>query len=290
MRLLACILLCLASIIKAQVTSPSSGTVWVNGNTATITWGSISGSEFSIVLTRTGTVYHHTITSTAANTGSFSWQVEIPSQDGWPGSTSSDMVYEIDFYINGGWNNGGTLVASSQEFAIVYTAPGGSSPVIVTSVDPAPDVVTTDINPAPVNPTTITFITSPQQEAGIVTTVQTEVIIVVGVTTFTTATTAVYQVGTANPTNTVIVTTTVPPPTITITITNTQQLNPTIITTGPSTTFVTTFIGATTVGTTGTVVTNQTPAGLYSSATANVAETMWLSVLAILTCGVIVFI
>src|SRR5271170_3197522 len=198
MRLLLWILVGFAAIIDAQITSPSSGTVWVNGANAIITWGSISGTKFSIVLTRTGTVYHHTITSTAPNTGSFSWIVDIPSTDGWPSSTSSDLVYEIDFYVNGGWNNGGTFLASSQEFAIQYT---GSS-------DPPPVIVTTIINPPPADPTTITVL-SPAANGEFVTTVQTEII--VGTTTMTTVITAVYQVGTQNPTNLVIVTTTLPP-------------------------------------------------------------------------------
>jgi hypothetical protein len=295
MRLLLWILVGFAAIIEAQITSPSSGTVWVNGNNAIITWGSISGTEFSIVLTRMGTVYHHTITSTAPNTGSFSWVVDIPSTDGWPTSTSSDMVYEIDFYVNGGWNNGGTLVASSQEFAIQYTGSSDPAPVTVTSVDPPPVFVTTIINPPPADPTTITVF-SPAANGGFITTIQTEVI--VGITTLTTVITAVYQVGTPNPTNTVIVTTTLPPPVITVTITNTQQLSPTTTdpTTNPttdpttSTTFVTTYIGATTIGSTVTPTTNPAAEPLYNSAAAKVAHTMWLSVVAMLSFVVIVFI
>ena len=303
MRLLLWVLVGFAAIIEAQVTSPSSGTVWVNGDNAIITWDSISGTEFTLVLTRSGTVYHHTITSTAPNTGSFSWEVVIPSTDGWPTSTSSDMVYEIDFYVNGGWNNGGTLVASSQEFAIQYTGSSDPPPVPVTSVDPPPVVVTTIINPPPADPTTITVI-NPPANGGFITTIQTEVI--VGVTTLTTVITAVYQVGTPNPTNTVIVTTTLPPPVITVTITNTQQLSSTI--TDPtataitdstastisdptaSTTFVTTYIGATTIGSTVTPTTNPASEPLYNSAATKVADTTWLSVVAMLSFVVIVFI
>ena len=282
-----------AAIIEAQITSPSSGTVWVNGDNAIITWDSISGTEFTIVLTRTGTVYHHTITSTAPNTGSFSWEVVIPSTDGWPTSTSSNMVYEIDFYVNGGWNNGGTLVASSQEFAIQYTGSSDPPPVTVTSVDPPP-VVTTIINPPPADPTTITVF-NPAANGGFITTIQTEVI--VGITTFTTVTTAVYQVGTPNPTNTVIVTTTLPPPVITVTITNTQQLSSiitdptasTITDSTASTTFVTTYIGATTIGSTVTPTTNPAAEPLYNSAAAKVTVTTWLSVVAMLGFVVIVY-
>ena len=281
MRLLLWILVGFAAIIEAQITSPSSGTVWVNGANAIITWDSISGTEFTIVLTRSGTVYHHTITSTAPNTGSFSWIVDIPSTDGWPTSTSSDMVYEIDFYVNGGWNNGGTLVASSQEFAIQYS--GGSDPP---PVDP-PVIVTTIINPPPADPTTITIF-SPAANGAFVTTVQTEVI--VGVTTMTTVITAVYQVATQNPTNALIVTTTLPPPVITVTITNTQQLSPNAMQpTTASTTFVTTYIGATTIGTTATPTTSLAPQPLYNSAAAKVLDTMWLSLVAMLSCVVIVF-
>jgi hypothetical protein len=281
MKLLLWILVAFAAIIEAQVTSPSSGTVWVNGNNAIITWDSIAGTEFTIVLTRSGTIYHHTITSTAPNTGSFSWIVDIPSTDGWPTSTSSDMVYEIDFYVNGGWNNGGTLVASSQEFAIQYS--GGSDPP---PVDP-PVIVTTIINPPPADPTTITIF-SPAANGAFVTTVQTEVI--VGVTTMTTVITAVYQVATQNPTNALIVTTTLPPPVITVTITNTQQLSPNATQpTTASTTFVTTYIGATTIGTTATPTTSLAPQPLYNSAAAKVLDTMWLSLVAMLSCVVIVF-
>ena len=280
MRLFVWILLGFAAIIEAGITSPSSGTVWMNGATATITWNSISGNEFSIVLTRSGTIYHHTITSTAANTGSFSWQVEIPSTDGWPTSTSSDMVYEIDFYVNGGWNNGGQLVASSQQFAIQYPGTGDPSP--------APVMVTTIINPPPAIPTTITIV-SPVVQGAFVTTVQTEII--VGVTTLTTVITAIYQVGTPNPTNTVtVIPTTVPPAVITVTITNTQQLNPTPTTPTLSTTFVTTFVGATTVGATSTVTTRPAIQPLYNSASAKMVDTLWLAVVVMLIGGALVLV
>lgn len=149
-------LLGLLVVVRAQITSPSGSTVWTNGDDATITWSGLSGSEFTIVLYRTNTQFHHTIVSYTQNTGSFTWQVEIPSQDGWPASSSSDLVYEIDFYANGGWNNGGILVAKSSEFAIQYS-PGGQE-VVATEGDPG--VLTTTIyNPSPI----ITIYTTPGQ-------------------------------------------------------------------------------------------------------------------------------
>jgi Kre9/KNH-like N-terminal Ig-like domain len=131
------------SIIEATVTSPSASTVWTNGAIAQITWNGIQGNAVTIVLTRTNTVFHHTIVSYAPNSGNFAWQVQIPPRDGWPSSTSSDCVYEIDFYVNGGWNNGGKLVARSQQFAIQWS---GSWNV------PAVTIVTVTITRTIVNP------------------------------------------------------------------------------------------------------------------------------------------
>ena len=220
MKTLIFTLLAFVSIIKATVISPSGSTIWTNGETVQIRWDSLPTPELTIVLTRTGTIYHHTIVSYTPNSGSgsFTWQVQIPPQDGWPSSTSSDRVYEIDFYLNGGWNNGGQLVGQSQQFAIQWPGTGGP---------PAVTTITT-------NPTTTNAV-------GWVTTVQTEVI--VGVTTLTTVVTVVYPIGTpAGSTATVVVLTT-PPAIITTTITNTQQLQ---------TLTKTTFIGATTIGNTAT--------------------------------------
>src|SRR5271169_5671535 len=165
MKSFLCIALALFSITEATVTSPSGSTVWTNGASAQIQWNSISGNEVTIVLTRSNTIYHHTIVSYAPNTGSFTWQVDIPAQDGWPSSTSSDRVYEIDFYVNGGWNNGGTLVAQSQQFAIQWSGSG--------NVPAAPIVLVTS---------TTTIVNPPA--TGLFTTVQTQTII--GATTMTT--------------------------------------------------------------------------------------------------------
>ena len=197
------------------------------------------------------------------------------------------MVYEIDFYVNGGWNDGGTQVAASQEFAIVYPVPGDPSSVTVTTLEPDPVVVTTIMNPPPVDPITITII-NPEEPAGLVTTVQTEVIL--GFTTMTTVITAVYQVGTPNPTNTIIVTTTVPPPVITVTVTDIEQLSQTTTTTGPSTTLVTTYIGATTISSTTSTGPTTAPVPLYNAAAKTVIDVTWLCLLAIFTSGVFVFI
>jgi Ser-Thr-rich glycosyl-phosphatidyl-inositol-anchored membrane family len=204
------VLLVLAGVIEAAVDSPNSATVWANGQTVTITWDSFSGSEFTIVLYETGTVYHHTIVSYTPNTGSYSWQVEIPGADGWPATTSSQLVYEIDFYINGGWNNGGTLIAQSQEFAIVWNGAGGgaSDPdpqgvvtTVVVGNDPKVETIT---EPVTLTQPTVTEIvqTSTQNQAWL-TTVQTE-IVVVGTFTSTQATTIVYEVVPVNPTNVVV--------------------------------------------------------------------------------------
>lgn len=209
------------SLVRAQITSPSSSTVWTDGGQGQISWQSISGSSFSIVLTRPGSIYHHTITSTAANTGSYVWTVDIPSQDGWPTSSSTDLVYAIQFFVNGGWNNGGQLVAQSQSFAIQYN--GGDV------VPPAGQVTTVYNTPPP--------------DGQYITTVRTEVI--VGVITSTQYITEIYIVSPANPTNTVVVVQTTQPGLITVTITNTAQLN-----TVTQTQVVpqNTFVGATTIG------------------------------------------
>jgi len=175
---------------QGVVTAPSSGTVWTNGGEGQISWSNLAGTSFSIVLNRINTVYHHTITSTAANTGSYVWDpIDIPGQDGWPPSSSADMVYQIDFYVGGGWNSGGTLVAQSSPFAIIWD--DQSTPGVVT-VLPNPGV-------------------------GYITTTQT--IIVLGV-----ATTTVYVpevVQSPNP----VQSTVVEPGPQTVTITNTAQLN-----------------------------------------------------------------
>jgi hypothetical protein len=195
MNFFLCVLFGLLAVIEAQITSPSTGTVWTNGNTAEITWNSLSGSGFSIVLYRTGTVYHHTIVSNAPNTGSYTWQVEIPAQDGWPSSTSSDLVYEIDIYINGGWNNGGQLIAKSSEFAIIWTGSGVVTP------DP-----------------TVTITETLGQQGSFTTSLETETL--VGLMTVTTIVTEVYQIGNGGGLTTVAVETTMtitdPPPTQTL--------------------------------------------------------------------------
>jgi len=221
------LLLVLVGVIEAGVDSPSFATVWTNGQIITITWDSLSGSEVTIVLYETGTVYHHTIVSYAPNTGSYSWQVEIPGADGWPATTSSQLVYEIDFYVNGGWNNGGTLVAQSQEFAIVWSGEGGTSDppdpqTVVTTVvvgsDPQVETIT---EPVTLTQTTITQVVQPStQNQPWLTTVESE-IVVVGTFTSTQATTVVYEVVPVNPTN-VVVTQTGPSSTTLITMTVTS--------------------------------------------------------------------
>lgn len=200
MKTLLFTLFAFLSIIEGTVVSPSGSTVWTNGETVQIQWESLPTPELTIVLTRTGTLYHHTITSYTPNSGSgtFTWQVEIPPQDGWPSSTASDLVYEIDFYINGGWNNNGQLVARSQQFAIVWSGSGSPS-TTVTIIDP-----------------------TTSNAAGWATTVQTEVI--VGVTTFTTVVTTVYPIGTPGGSTATVVVQSTPAGIVTITITNTQQL------------------------------------------------------------------
>jgi len=220
------VLLLLVGVIEAGVDSPSSATVWTNGQTATITWDSLSGSEFTIVLYETGTVYHHTIVSYTPNTGSYSWQVEIPGADGWPTTTSSQLVYEIDFYVNGGWNNGGTLVAQSQEFAIVWNAAGGGTDPdpqdVVTTVvigsDPQVETITEPITLT--QPTVTDVVQTSTQNQPWLTTVETE-IVVIGTFTSTQATTIVYEVVPVNPSN-VVVTETGPSSTTLITMTITS--------------------------------------------------------------------
>jgi hypothetical protein len=127
----------IVAVVQATVTSPSSTTVWTEGGQEQITWQSISASELTIVLNRVNSVYYHTIVSYTPNDGIYTWQVEIPSSDGWPSSTASEQVYQLEFYVNGGWNNGGQLIARSNQFAIVWDTTGGG----VTTVDPDPVVV-----------------------------------------------------------------------------------------------------------------------------------------------------
>lgn len=135
------VVLLFVTAVWGQITEPSSSTVWTNGEEGQITWTSLSQyTEFTIVLT-SGTVYHHTIVSYTANTDSYAWIVDIPSGDGWPASTSTQQVYFLEFYVNGGWNNGGTLVTQSQNFAIVYS--GDSSSGDPTSTGDQTDVVVT---------------------------------------------------------------------------------------------------------------------------------------------------
>jgi len=221
-KVFLCFILGFLSLVRATITSPSSSTVWTDGGQGQISWQSISGSSFSIVLTRPGSVYHHTITSTAPNTGSFVWTVDIPSQEGWPTSSSTDLVYAIQFYVNGGWNNGGQLVAQSDPFAIQYNGVDGPPPV---------GQVTTIYNNLPPN-------------GQYITTVRTQII--VGVITSTQVITEVYQASPANPTNTVVVIQTTQPGLVTITITNTAQLN--TVTQTQVVVGQTSFVGATTIG------------------------------------------
>ena len=223
-------LLCLALwvlSVHAQISSPSSSTVWTQGGTGTITWQGIPGPPLCIVLTRVNTAFHNTITCTAQNSGTLSWTVSIPAVDGWPTSSSTDLVYRLDFYTGGGWNLGGQLVASSSQFAIVYTG--------VNNNPPGPGITTVIIQPTP--------------GASFITTTKTQVI--VGVITTTQYITEVVQVSYVTPsTGTVVV---IQQPTVgivTITITNTAQLS-TITqmqTTGVNTvTTTTTLVGATTI-------------------------------------------
>ena|SRR5438105_2661156 len=207
--------------IHAQVIQPALGAIWQQDQTVPISWQGISGAPLCIVLTRPNTVFHNTITCAAESSGSLSWTVALPAQDGWPSSTSTEITYRLDFYSGGGWNLGGKLVASSVQFAIVYS--GGNNP------PPGPPTATVIISPAGGGYTTIT---------------QTQVI--VGVTTITQYVTQVVQV--SNPTGTVIV---VQPTNglTTITVTNTNQLSTItqMSTTGVNTVTTTTFIGATTI-------------------------------------------
>jgi hypothetical protein len=156
------------ALVHATVTSPSSSTVWTEGSQVQIVWQSISGSEFTLVLHRVNSAFYHTIVSYAPNTGIYTWQVDIPVSDGWPSSSASDRVYQIAFYVNGGWNNGGQLVAQSDQFAIIW---GTGTAVVIT----APTVIPSS-DPVPVG-------------VGVYTTVQTEVI--VGAVTYTSLITAV---------------------------------------------------------------------------------------------------
>lgn len=151
------LLLNLVTFCKAEgsVTAPSTGTIWNNGGSGQISWSNLQGPYLCIVLNRINTVYHHTITCSAGNSGSYTWTpIDIPTQDGWPTSSSTDNVYQIQFYSGGGWNMGGTLVATSSPFAIVY---GGNLVVYTTPHDGATTVVV--VPP----PTMILTITSPVQ-------------------------------------------------------------------------------------------------------------------------------
>jgi len=219
-RILLCFALWALSV-HAQISSPSSSAVWTEGENGTITWQGISGAPLCVVLTRANTAYHHTITCTAQSSGTLSWTVDLPASDGWPTSSSADLVYRIDFYTGGGWNLGGQLVTSSSQFAIVYTGVN---------------------NPTGAGTTTVIVPTTPGP--GYITETITQVL--VGVITSTQYITEVVQVTYVNPTGTVVVV----QPTVgivTLTITNTNQLSTItqVQTTGTSTT--TTFVGATTI-------------------------------------------
>lgn len=210
--------------VHAQVLAPALGAIWQQGQTVPITWQGISGAPLCIVLTRPNTVFHNTITCAAQSSGSLSWTVALPAQDGWPSSTSTEIAYRLDFYSGGGWNLGGKLVASSVQFAIVYS--GGNNPP-----PPGPGITTVIISPAGGGYTTIT---------------RTQVI--VGITTTTQYITQVVQVSPVNPTGTL----TIVQPTngiTTITVTNSDQLSTItqISTTGVNTVTTTTFVGATTI-------------------------------------------
>src|SRR6202022_153988 len=132
-KTLLCITLAIVAVVQAAVTSPSSSSVWTEGSQIQIVWQNISpGTPLTLVLHRVNSVYHHTIISYTPNTGIYTWQVATPTTDGWPSSSASDRVYQIDFYANGGWNNGGQLVAQSDQFAIVWgTGGGGGTTMIV---------------------------------------------------------------------------------------------------------------------------------------------------------------
>lgn len=268
-KVLLCFVLGFFAISEATVSSPNGSTVWINGETGQISWNSLPGTEVTIVLTRTNTIYHHTIISYTPNDGSFTWQVEIPPQDGWPSSTSSDLVYEIDFYNNGGWNNGGTLVGSSDEFAIEWSGSDDSSVATVT-------VVTN--SPAPV--TTITTIANPTPE-GLFTTVETETI--VGPTTLTTIVTAVFDGTESTSTETLVIQTSALP-VVTQTLTNTQQLQTTTQNTLGGTT-----IGLTTTATTTATTVTPQPQQLYNSGTGNFGSSVMLNVLGIILGATLIF-
>jgi len=223
--------------VCGHITDPSSKTVWANGQVGQINWSGLSWTELTIVLYRTGTPYHHTIISYTANTGSYAWTVNVPSEDGWPASTSSQQAYEIDFYVNGGWNNGGQLVARSQQFAIEYNGPSSPTPVETTSTNNGGGV------------------------GGYATSTRT--VVVVEVTTFTTVITDVYPI-----TGGVVTQTTAqsPPSVITSTLTDLTQLS-----TGPRTMITTLYAGGTTIGGTshgGTTV--HTASGLINAGNANI--------------------
>ena len=263
MKTLFFILLALVSIIEATVISPSGSTVWTNGETVQIQWNSLPPPELTIVLTRTGTIYHHTIVSYTPNSGSgtYTWQVQIPPQEGWPSSTASDLVYEIDFYINGGWNNGGQLVAQSQQFAIQWPGSVSTVPNTVTVINSSPVVTSvTIIDPATTN------------AAGWATTIQTEVI--VGVTTLTTVVTVIYPTGTPTGSTVTDFVQTTPQGIVTITMSNTQQLQ------------TTTFTGATTIGRTTT--TQGTQPRLVNSASRMLVLPVMINAVGILL-GMLIF-
>jgi Kre9/KNH-like N-terminal Ig-like domain len=203
----------IVAIVRASVTAPSSTTVWTEGAQEQITWQSISASELTIVLNRINSVYHHTIVSYTPNDGIYTWQVEIPASDGWPSSTASEQVYQLDFYVNGGWNNGGQLLAQSNPFAIVWDTTGGS----ITTVDP-------DVTP---DPTAIVI-------AGGYT-VRTEII--VGAITYTSLITESVETTMNQQTNTVTCTAQSPNVATVTTATN-GAIEPTVTTNAPA--FVTT--------------------------------------------------
>ena len=230
------VLLFVSLCFCGQITEPSSTTVWVNGQVGQISWNGLTWPELTIVLYRTGTPYHHTIISYTTSTGSYAWIVNIPSQDGWPASTSSQQVYEIDFYVNGGWNSGGKLVAQSQQFAIEYNGPS---------------------SPTPVQTTTIT---NKGGVGGYATSTRT--VVVVGVTTFTTIITEVYPITGGVVTQTVAQS---PPSVLTSTMTDLAQLS-----TSPTTMITTFYAGGTTIGGTGQGrTTAHTATGLINAGNAN---------------------
>jgi hypothetical protein len=211
LKVLMLVLLAGLTWVMAQVMAPTTGTVWTNGETGEIAWGNIQGPSFTLVLYRINSQFHHTITSTASNNGRFSWPVHIPGQDGWPASSVNDLVYEIDFYVGGGWNNGGTLVAKSSPFAIIWE----ESSSLVTVI--TPNVVTVNPNVVTLTPYVVTITPTPVDQNWI-TTLKTEVIVGIFTTTV-----VVAEVITA-------------PPQV-VTVTNTEQWST-----------ITQFPGVTTVG------------------------------------------